>query len=362
MDKDLQNLINRFKDFPVIERKPSFLEIAGFPSRETVWRNIFAFFFDPNECHGLKDLLLRSFFDALGKQDQSTGDFDSMELSTECQTEKGNFLDLLITSNEFAIGIEMKVNAGLYNDLEDYGKLIKSHASTGTTFKVVLSKGSFNPDHGFKNLRYAELIAAIKQQLGNYVLAADPKYTSLLLDFLSHIINYIGGYAMTIDTKQLKFMQENHKTIKRLIATHNEIHRRLVERMCQIHDALANSLKPLIRNRNRLFSWEGATLSKIQFAANDILFWYQIGITSNYSIWASYFIDPNQSENQYLDNELVAEGFVPKEFDFSQPVEEVVADIETTILKMVDYLKKKQTAATGQQSITAHHPLDEISQ
>lgn len=39
---------------------------------------------------------------------------------------EGNYLDLLIRCHEFAIGIEMKVNAGLYNDLDDYGKLVKA--------------------------------------------------------------------------------------------------------------------------------------------------------------------------------------------------------------------------------------------
>lgn len=349
MDTDLINLITRFKDFPVVERKPSFLEIAGFPSRETVWRNIFAFFFDPNACHGLKDLFLRSFFDALGKPEQGTGTFDSMTVRKECQTDNHKYLDLLIRCHEFAIGIEMKVNAALYNDLDDYGKLVKAK-TPADEHKVVLSVHSCNTHSEFINLRYADLVPAIKQQLGNYVLAADPKYTSILLDFLNHVTRYIGGYAMTIDPKQLKFMKDNHKTVQRVIKTHAELQGLLEERMAQINDAVVSldSLKAFVIKRERLFTWSDSRLSKIQFKVNRFLFWYQLNITADYCTGADYFVEKKQFEYQYLYNELKASGFVSQKFDLSQSVDEIVASIETTILSMIAFLSAKQTVPAAQ--------------
>ncbi len=353
MDSELQALqilINRFKDFPVFERKPSFLEIAGFPSRETVWRNIFAFFFDPNECHGFKDLFLRSFFDALGKPEQGTGDFGSMTVSMECQTPKGNYLDLLIRCHDFAIGIEMKVNAALYNDLVDYGKLVAAKNPDGRAYKVVLSNAPCQTYAGFVNLRYADLVPAIKQQLGNYVLSADPKYTSLLLDFLNHVTSYIGGYAMDIDPKLLTFMKDNHNNVQRLFNTHNDLHRLLESKMAQIHDEIMRlaSLNGIIGSVWRLHSYQGRIVCQFLINASAIRFRSELAITDDYCIKTCHWIDHNQKEYQHLDHELKTAGFVAQTFDLSQPVEEVVAAIEKTILALADYLKKKQPPATAQ--------------
>lgn len=341
MDTDILNLITRFKDFPVLERKPSFLEIAGFPNRETVWRNIFAFFFDPSECHGLKDLFLRSFFDALGKPGRSTGDFDSVSVRTECQTSKGKYLDLLITCDEFAIGIEMKVNAPLYNDLEDYAALVKAK-SPAEEYKVVLSIAPCNAYGGFENLLYSEFIPAIRRQFGNYLLAADPTYTSFLFDFLNHVTRYIGGYAMTIDPKQLQFMRDNHETVQRVIKAHNDIRRLLEERMAQVNDAVASldSLKAFVLGRERLFTYEGTRLSKINFLANQIQLWYQFSMTEDYCIKTHFWIEV---DGKCFDDELGAKGFKEEKLDLSMPIETMVASTEKTLLSIIAYLSSKQS-------------------
>jgi len=348
MDKDLQNLIDRFKDFPVVERKPSFLDIARFPHRETVWRNIFAFFFNPKECHGFKDLFLRSFFDALGETDQSTGNLDSMTVRTECQTGKGNFLDLLITCDEFAIGIEMKVNANLYNDLGDYGRLIDIYTPAGLAYMVVLSNAQCQPDAGFVNLRYSAFIASIKQQIGNYVLASDPKYTSLLLDFLNHVSSYIGGYAMPVDPKQLQFMQDNHVVVNRLFEVHNNLQRQLKERMALINEAVVASQKEHVSVSTGVFDHQNRTIAKIKFRTTLVQIWLEFSITPDYCLIASFWTDDQHPQHTSLDRELKVAGIIAPRFDLMQPVEENVASIETLFGKIVDYLNKKQIPATGQ--------------
>lgn len=354
MDTDFQNLINRFKDFPVIERKPSFLEIAGFPSRETVWRNLFAFFFDPNECHGLKDLFLRSFFDAIGKTGQSTGDFDSMTVSTECQTSNDKYLDLLIRCNEFAIGIEMKVNADLYNDLEAYGKLVKPKRPDKVKrpddeHKVVLSVRPCPARNGFTNLLYPDLIAAIQGNLGDYILGADPKYTSFLIDFLTHVTSFIGGNAMDVDPKQLQFLKDNHETVKRLIDTHAKVRNLLEQRMAQIHDDVIPlpSLQDRILHHNRLFTYQGHLYTKFHVAAGKVRFWYQFYVTDDYCNATYFWVDQQQREYQDLDHQLKA-AFASEKFSLSMPIEEVVAAVEKTILSMIAFLAEKQAVPAAQ--------------
>jgi hypothetical protein len=349
MNTDFQNLLNRFKDFPVIERKPSFLDIAGFPSRETVWRNIFAFFFNPTECHGFKDLFLRSFFDALGKREQSTGDFDSMTVRTECQTTKGNFLDLLIACDEFAIGIEMKVNAELYNDLADYGELVKAQNPVDE-HKVVLSVSPCGVHSNFSNLLYADFITAIKGQLGNYMLAADPQYTSFLLDFLNHVTRFIGGYVMDIDPKQLQFLKDNNETIGRLIKTHARVRNALERRMEKIHDdvMVLDSLKGKIINHWRLFTYNGHRLTKFHISAGAVRFYYQLSVTHDYCNGTRFWIDDrDQSRYKKLDQEFAATFDREKlKFDLALSQDEVVSTIEKMLLSMIAFLAEKQAAQT----------------
>lgn len=337
MDDEIQNLINRFRAFPDIKRKPSFLEIAGFPHRETVWRNIFAFFFDPTECHGFKDLFLRSFFDALGKQDQDTGNFGSMEVSTECETEKGNRLDLLIRCHEFTIGIEMKVNAPLDNDLDDYGKLIAPKKPTGKAFKVVLSNTACKPYADFVNLLYADLIPAIKQQLDNYVSAADPEYTPFLINFLNHITSYIGGNAMSIDPKQLQFMLANRVEIERLINVDAQIQEDMMKRLGEIHESVKslNLLKIFLKKDTPPSTKKSECVSEFHFVSSSgIRFYYQIwfGDKSDpeykrYTYASEFWVDEDHLYNQISEQVRI-------EFEVTQPIPEIVKVIGEKVISI----------------------------
>lgn len=338
IDTDLQNLITRFKDFPTLVRKPSFLEIAGCPHRETVWRNIFAFFFNPNESHGLKDLFLRSFFNAIGKEDHNTGDFDSMTVRTECQTSKGNYLDLLIWCHEFAIGIEMKVNAPLYNDLDDYALLVKAKNPTNE-HRVVLSIAPCPEYGGFVNLRYTDLIPAIKQQLGNYLLAADPTYSAFLLDFLNHVTHYIGGYAMDIDPKQLQFMKDNYETVKRLISVHNQIQEDMNGRLLAIHESVKSldSLKNLLNKDWPPFNIGTDRLIKFYFVSSGVGFFYQIWV-DKYTHKSCFWINPDQPANEYLRYQLEDQGLGNEVFDVNQQIQEIVNAVEKTISSIARHI------------------------
>lgn len=49
--------------------RPNIFRIAGFPRRETVSSNVLAYFFDPAEGHGLKDLMLKALLRTIHKED-----------------------------------------------------------------------------------------------------------------------------------------------------------------------------------------------------------------------------------------------------------------------------------------------------
>jgi hypothetical protein len=247
-DDDAQKLINAFIRLPSVKRQPPFLTIAGCPHRETVWENILAFFLNPRECHGFNELVLQSLFDAIAQKKQTqvqlVGDIQSIEVYTECQTKKGR-LDLLIQGNGYVIGIEMKVHAGLYNDLEDYADYIDKQAQSGeTAYKVVLSLRECGAiGNGFINLLWSDLISSIKSNMGSYLLAAHPKYTTFFIDFLEHVQSQ-GGQAMSNDEKKrLKFMQDNYQTIQEIVKEHEKFCIMIGREMEQLCEFLAQRLK-----------------------------------------------------------------------------------------------------------------------
>src|SRR6266487_3765765 len=69
--------LSQFSGLPCKRRKKTLLEISRFPHSEIACSNILAFFFDPNEEHGLGDLLLKSLLAAAGKPAAASKDFKS---------------------------------------------------------------------------------------------------------------------------------------------------------------------------------------------------------------------------------------------------------------------------------------------
>ena len=63
--------------------RPNIFRVAGFPRRETVSSNVLAYFFDPAEGHGLKDLMLKALLRTLHTEDIDVSDVsDDLHLLT----------------------------------------------------------------------------------------------------------------------------------------------------------------------------------------------------------------------------------------------------------------------------------------
>ena len=83
--------------------RPNIFRVAGFPRRETVSSNVLAYFFDPAEGHGLKDMMLKALLRTIHKEDMDVSD---VSVSTEVSTGKNNRIDILLDLPELSIAIE----------------------------------------------------------------------------------------------------------------------------------------------------------------------------------------------------------------------------------------------------------------
>lgn len=189
-----QSILSRFQKKEV---KDAFT-ISGYPHYENVISNWLAFFFDSTAEHGFKTLFGEAIKNVIVSKDKNAPvDWLMYESQTvrEVQTNKGNYLDLIIysngdtTSNSFenCLLIEHKVYASLYNDLEDYYDSISTEEGK---YAVLLSAKERNDKHSlFLNISYAELIREIKNLLGKYQLSADHRYILYLTDLLTNMDN-----------------------------------------------------------------------------------------------------------------------------------------------------------------------------
>ncbi|MDR1331990.1 MAG: PD-(D/E)XK nuclease family protein [Tannerella sp.] len=233
----LKQLLNDFSAFPEIPERenesPGLLEIAGCPHEENVWSNLLAFYLNPGREHRLGNLMLNALLEAakrntpeahgacprqLSLSPQSSSVLNRITVDREYQTDTGRYIDIVVRSDTFVLGIENKVNSALYNDLADYAATLDRLAGTGKeVIKIVLSKyPQRDPGGGFVNVLYADLLPAVRKRLGLCAGYADTRYLIFLIDFLNHIENILNVNIMTDNSELRKFIIENEDEIVRL--------------------------------------------------------------------------------------------------------------------------------------------------
>lgn len=157
--KELESL--RDLKFPECDSRPTgFLEIIDRAYDETINTKLYAFFLDqaknPAIAQVFIDALLEIVFEKLGKRIP----LQKYACALEVETDKGNFIDLVILDeeNEAAIIVENKIYHHLNNDLKDYWEHCKASHKVG----IVLSLFSISVPHsGFVNITHKEWISKV---------------------------------------------------------------------------------------------------------------------------------------------------------------------------------------------------------
>lgn len=206
--------------------RPNIFRISGFPRRETVSSNVLAYFFNPAEDHGLKDMMLKALLRAIPKEDMDVSD---VNVTTEEPTDNNNRIDILLDLPELSIAIENKVDAGLYNDLADYREwaaeksgnpaiVVVLHPFNDINLKDNPSARGLEVGQDLFGVLYDELFKNALGMLGEYSLDADPRAVDLLQQFID---NY------SPERKQKK-MDNESTDIKQFVSQANGIEQQLV--------------------------------------------------------------------------------------------------------------------------------------
>lgn len=99
------------------ERRPTFMEISGYPHYENVCSNILAFFFDPKNPHRLGTLFLDAIARVGSIKDRVGLTSGEIKVEREVRTDAGNYIDMILQSDSHAVLIENKIYSGADNPL-----------------------------------------------------------------------------------------------------------------------------------------------------------------------------------------------------------------------------------------------------
>lgn len=147
------------------KKEKTFMEISGYPHYENVCSNILAFYLNPQEEHGLKDLFINAFikiYSTKTHMNYSNVNTTDVTIFREYQTINNNRLDIVLQNNDIVIGIENKIYASVYNDLNDYANTLNK--LNKKSIKIVLSlneENEISTHSQFINITYSELFSYI---------------------------------------------------------------------------------------------------------------------------------------------------------------------------------------------------------
>lgn len=212
--KEAEVFLNEVKKISsqIPKEEKTFMEISGFPYYENVCSNIFAFYFNPKEEHGLKDIMLKNLLEIVKEKNtkiKTNVDLSNTRVFREYTTELGNRIDLVLQNNDIVIGIENKVMADVTNNLKDYANTLEKINSNAVKILLTLhNEFVIAEKNDFINITYSEFFNKLKLNLTNCVDMQN-KWYIYLIDFMK---NFEG----------VKIDKDMEEIIKEWIKIHQE--------------------------------------------------------------------------------------------------------------------------------------------
>ena len=229
MISNYEKVLDDFKRVHIqtVAIEPTFLDISGFPHYENVCSNILQFFFQTNEAHNMGDLFIQALLKTVGENISNT--IIVNEVFREQPTPSGKRLDIVITTDDYVVGIENKIYAVLTNDLADYSTYLQSILTGRKLKRIVLSINPIVTYSGFVNITYKELFKSVDSLMGNYWQGSNRKFMAYLNDFMQNIRRLEGASSMNSD--EIKFINDNILDLENLVSTLNSMKKELRQRV-----------------------------------------------------------------------------------------------------------------------------------
>lgn len=285
-----KHLLDVFEKIPKSQDGPTFMQICRYPRNryEEICSRILQFYLNPKAEHNMGDLWLRALLDAVKgvyeRHDLSVADIendsnyiDCSQVEVEREVYAGSKrIDLVVKSRSFAVCIENKTGADVYNPLDIYKHYMEENFNDRHIYCIVLSlypvgKTTKLRENDFVTVSYAELFAAVRRLLGEYVANAKSEYLTYMLDFMKTLSNMNGN----ISEQERKFFKENREQIDNLIGRYNNYKQVLWDELLATVAALCDKLGEKLNIK--IDAYEG-WLPSVGFVDGQ----YRIGLEGHY--------------------------------------------------------------------------------
>ena len=345
MQTDYTKLLIDFKTIPKHKRAKTFMEISGYPHYENVCSNILAFYLNPSNEHGLKDLVIKSLLHLVETDFAADLSFEEIEIRREHRTNNDKRLDIVILTENYVIGIENKIFHHLHNDLTDYHETIQSLCyGERKPICIVLSLNKLTSQddlekikvNHFINITYEQFFHDIKQNIGKYLSSTNISYINYLTDFIKSIENLI---SRTMENKALwTFFKNNSETLQELTNSFNEYIKFLYKKVDQLKDAvIQNEFAPTVDRQwiydERCLVHDYTINSKYKLSVDTYI---------NVKGWEIQIFGRNTQSSDFIFNTMCkGKDFLPMPFESYERAERLIYqrfDTETDISNVAKVL------------------------
>jgi hypothetical protein len=310
-----KNLIDDFNKLPKSEKLlPTYLEISGQPHFENVCSNILAFYFNTNESHGFKDLVLKSFIECIDENLLDEYDIETINIERELYVDEQKRIDIVIECNDLVITIENKIYHILNNRLDLYVKSIKNKYHDKKEHKFfVLSLKEENPkNENFLPITYEKFFYKLKQNIGGYFVNSNNQHTTFLIDFIQTIENLTK--MKTHNEKFLDFYIQNKDEILELIKENNELEDSLSKKvqglssLLEIYNNEESQNKVKFSNK---FIWAKKSIV-LEFDIEQKMVWLTIHFEFD-RMTIRLYVRKNRKNNIYENDEILDRLYILKD-------------------------------------------------
>lgn len=287
--KKYQELLDEFLKIPISKEEKTFMGICQYPTSrfEEICSRVLAFYFNPNEEHGFRDL----WFRALNQCIKQEGEYCKpknirfiLEEHTSCVEECENKrIDILIEADNTVYAIENKIGAQLYNNLKVYSEHIEKKYKENfiKKKKIVLTAHALNSiekqkaiQDGFEEISYKVLFEQVNSILGDYIVDCNVKQLTFMIDFMKTINNkmkFMGNRELE------NFFSQHREEVEKLIYHYNEWRNGITKQQTEAISTLCYDIKEKTNDKS-WWIWSGWDLG-ISFNDNTNK---RIGIESSY--------------------------------------------------------------------------------
>lgn len=289
--------------------QPTIFEITGYPHLENVSSNVLAFYLQPNNPHGLGNMLLRTLYHVI---DYPAHEVEMLDVSIhrEETTAKNKRIDIIIETESTIIGIENKIYHVLSNDLGAYWQHLSSNAKGRDIMGVVLSlKPVALPEKSkFVCITYKDWFETFDLELEH--LDFPSKYTVFLQDFVRTIRKLTKGISMDVD--KINFFRDHQEELNRLLSYADLLREDMKRRLNELADSLQLEEKyPAVKKMKNWFPSNAAIGSLNYTIVYDPQFVLQIDIMVKLSGWYMQFWNCPHNKHRHRVKQIISKHNIP---------------------------------------------------